>query len=359
MTQVEQAIATLLYDHPVVIVPGLGAFMCQPESAKVNVITNQFEKPSATLSFDPHQREENDLVAGYLMAQDDITHDEARQRISEFVLDCFAKLKNGDTVNIPDVGSLSFVERLVVAFTPVDSNDFNGDAFGLEDFQPEMIYASGNQDDWKQQVTQQIKDLNTPMTVDISHDDDKRGRGWIWLLLLLLIAGGVALWYFKFRPLLPPEKPEDIDTVKVTDTTVVPLDTVNQPLDTLGVLPDSLRQESDSVEQQPIDTVVEPVAPVEPEKPSGNSSQSVEPVEIVKPSPEIKAFIVGGCFSVEQNALNMVNATREQGCTEAFVMKRGSMYYVCYGGYATTADAKRNLPEVLEKYNKKAWILTK
>ena len=111
------------------------------------------------------------------------------------------------------------------------------------------------------------------------------------------------------------------------------------PLDTLAPVADTIE-----VEPTPSDTVVEPV-----EEPF------IEPVEVVEP----KAYIVGGCFSIEQNALNMVEETKEKGCSSAFVMKRGSMYYVCYGGYATTAEAKAELPGVLKQYNSKAWILTK
>ena len=82
-------------------------------------------------------------------------------------------------------------------------------------------------------------------------------------------------------------------------------------------------------------------------------------MEVVKPEPTSKAFIVGGCFEVERNALNMTVEAREQGCAEAFVMKRGSRYFVCYGQYPGTAEAKAALPEVLKNHNSKAWILTK
>lgn len=341
MTYVANAISALLYDHNVVIVPGLGAFECQAEGAKVNVITNQFEKPSATLSFDSQRREENDLIVEYLMAHDGITEEEARQLVLAFVTESYVSLKEGDQVEIPQVGTLSFDGNQELVFTPVESNDFNNDAFGLEDLQPQPIYSAGNQNDWKAQVSQQLKDLNTPMTVDIKHDDDKPKRGWIWVLLPLLVIGGVALWYFMFRPVTPPPvdpvvidtiKPVEVDTMKEIDTLTMPLDTLVPEADTA------------LVEPTPSDTLVEPV-----EEPF------IEPVEVVKP----KVFIVGGCFSIEQNALNMVEETKEQGCTSAFVMKRGSMYYVCYGGFATTAEAKAVLPDVLKQYNSKAWILTK
>lgn len=337
MTYVANAISALLYDHDVVIVPGLGAFERHAQGAKVNVITNQFEKPTATLSFDPQRREENDLVADYLMTHDGISEEEARQLVLAFVTESYVSLKEGDQVEIPEVGTLSFNGNQELVFTPVASNDFNNDAFGLDDLQPQPIYSAGSQNNWKEQVSQQLKNLNTPVTVGIQHDGDKPKRGWIWVLILLLIAGGVALWYFKFRPVPPPPvDPVTLDTVKPVEIDAVEkMDTLTMPFDTLAPEADTVK-----VEPTPSDTIAEPF---------------VEPVEVVKP----KVFIVGGCFSIEQNALNMVEETKEQGCTSAFVMKRGSMYYVCYGGFATTAEAKAVLPEVLKQYNSKAWILTK
>jgi septal ring-binding cell division protein DamX len=55
----------------------------------------------------------------------------------------------------------------------------------------------------------------------------------------------------------------------------------------------------------------------------------------------------------------MTTEARQQGCNDAFTMKRGSKYYVCYGQYPSTADAKTALPEILKNFNDKAWILTK
>ena len=61
---------------------------------------------------------------------------------------------------------------------------------------------------------------------------------------------------------------------------------------------------------------------------------------------------------IVKNALNMAAEEKEKGFTDAFVMKRGSMYYVCYGQYATAQEAKAVLPEVW-KISPKAWILNK
>ncbi|MBO7083488.1 MAG: hypothetical protein J6W30_06555 [Bacteroidales bacterium] len=336
MIRVANAISALFYDHHVVIVPGLGAFLCQAEGAKVNVITNQFEKPTATLSFDPQRREDNDLIVDHLIALEGMDEAAARQLVVEFVTDCFAKLKAGETVNIPEVGELSLNGDQELVFSPVESNNFNGDAFGLEDLQPTPIHT-GNQSNWKEQVSQQIKDLNTPMTVDIKHDDDHHGKWWIWLLLLLLIAGGVALWYFYFRSVEPEPEPKPI-----VPTVVVEKDTLETTRDTIEVLNDTLEISMDTVEAPLVDTVEEPLPPV----------------EVVVPPADKKVFIIGGCFSVELNAAKMADEEKEKGFADVFVMKRGSMFYVCYGQYATTQEAKADLPRVWQTCPK-AWILNK
>ena len=239
-------------------------------------------------------------------------------------------------MNIPEVGELSLNGDQELVFSPVESNNFNGDAFGLEDLQPTPIHT-GNQSNWKEQVSQQIKDLNTPMTVDIKHDDDHHGKWWIWLLLLLLIAGGVALWYFYFRSVEPEPEPKPI-----VPTVVVEKDTLETTQDTVEVIKDTLEIFLDTIEAPLVDTVEEPLPPV----------------EVVVPPAEKKVFIIGGCFSVELNAAKMADEEKEKGFADVFVMKRGGMFYVCYGQYATTQEAKADLPRVWQTCPK-AWILNK
>ena len=336
MNTIYNAIAALLYDHETVIVPGLGAFLRHAEGAKVNVITNQFEKPSSTLSFNPQQREENDLLVRYLENQEGLAEDEAKQELAMFVSDCFAKIRAGGTMEIPEVGTLSFNSNQELVFEAADTSNFNGDAFGLSDLSPSPVFGSERQEDWREQVKRQIKDQNTPMTVELLKEEgdkhkERRG-GWIWWLLLLLAAAGAALWYFKFRPMMSepvPTKPFGTMVVKPNPVPIAP-DTLAIPSDSLEIL----------------DTVPIPVS-------------EVAPLEVIVPPDTAKVFIVGGCFSVEQNALNMAETVREQGCADAFVMRWGTMYYVCYGHFPTMEDAKAALGAVLENYNKKAWILKK
>ena len=318
-----QAIIALLYDHDTVIVPALGAFVRHDESAQVNVITNEFQKPSSTLEFDPDQREENPLIIEYLMQHENLSDEEARQQIAAFVADCYAKMREGETVTLEGLGTLRLNGLQEPEFEPEASTDFNPDAFGLDDLEVAPVFSAEPTPN---------DPVNHPVELARGglgpQEEPRRKTWWIWVLLAL-VAVGVALWYFMFRPVKPepPVVQPPIDSITVTDT-LKPITN-----DTLTVV------------EPPVDTVTveEPKAPT----------------ETVKPQPESKAFIVGGCFSVEQNALNMAMEAYEQGCQEAFVMKRGSKFFVCYGQYPTTAEAKEALPEILQNYNQKAWILVK
>lgn len=335
MTTIPSAIVSLLYDHDTVIVPGLGAFVRHDQSAHVNVITNEFRRPSSTLSFDPQQREENNLISDYLMVCDSRDEEEARTAIAGFVSECFTHLKDEGSVTLPELGTLTMDEQHSLVFEPVDTN-FNGDAFGLEDLQPQPVFGVRSEElGARSEETPRIpKDSSTDREVTgntspaqgnvlggvRSEDpsDKKHSFWWLWLLLLLLAAAGVALWYFNYfknRPV--PTKPWPVPSLQLPE-----------------------RQHFTITEKPAMFT-----------KP--------EPLQVVVPDATSKVFIVGGCFAMEPNALSMAEEARRNGCADVFVMKRGSKYFVCYGQYPNTAEAKAAMPYALAHYNSKAWILIK
>lgn len=348
-----QAIVALLYDHDTVIVPALGAFVRHDESAQVNVITNEFQKPSSTLSFDSNQREENLLIIEYLMQHENLSDEEARQQIAVFVADCYSQMRESGTVFLEGLGTLSFNNLQELVFEPEPAADFNSDAFGLTDLDVTPVYREPDTSLREETMTQ---------SEEASNHGKRSNLNRLWILMILLLLGAAALWYFKFRPIKPePQPPTPIDTVTVMDTLKPVQETLVPPIDTMAI--DTLVSQIDTIVHQ-IDTLVAEINIIEEtdstlSKPEPIINEAIPPTEVVKPQSESKAFIVGGCFSMEQNALNMAMDAYEKGCTEAFVMKRGTKYFVCYGQYPTTAEAKEALPGILQNYNQKAWILVK
>ena len=103
-------------------------------------------------------------------------------------------------------------------------------------------------------------------------------------------------------------------------------------LDIVGVLPDTLIDVPQEllVEQEPV---------------------AETPVE------KAKIFIVGGCFSSEENANKLVISLKDRGYESAFVKQRGKLWDVYYGKYQTMEEAKLALKEIKENSDSKAWIM--
>lgn len=375
MNRICNAISQLLYEHDKVIVPGLGAFLRRDEGAQVNIVTNTFVKPSSVLVFDAQQREDNDLIASFLTANEGMAEEEARQLLAQFVSDCFADLKTGKEVHLTGVGTLTMGSQQQWIFQSDPDIDYNTDAFGLSDFSVTPVFTSGKQDDWKAQVAQQIKDKNTPMTVDSKRvrrnfemENDapqprRRGRGVLFTLLGLLLLAGifVLLSYLKLIPVTLPffEEPKPM---VVYHTPGKPIDpelqqqlfayyTYEAPAPETAAAEIAVDTTAVEAEQIPAEEVMP-----EPAKPE-TTAPSVDSYRFDPPETS-KVFIIGGCYSMEENAVTQIKTVREQGFANAFVMKRASKYYVCYGHFATAEDAKEELAKV-RPYNAKAWLLTK
>jgi hypothetical protein len=363
MISIAEAISDLLFVRDTVVVPGLGAFVKKPISAKVNPVANYFAMPSSEITFDAHLREDNDLVINYISEKNEIPEDEARRLLTMFVSDCFNNLKTGKKVVLKDIGSLSFDWADDLAFEPSNTLNYNADAFGLDDFSPVPVVISKSKDVIKAEIEQQQRDKNTPVTVDEKavHEEDeepKRHFGWLWILLgLLLLAGvGYGLHYFKIIDLNPmkvrTEKPTEIEPwtvtfpsdVKTWRTEVIEpqvVDTVLKTNEIEEILPAEEKQEKVVQEPEPEEAVQEPEVIQEP-----------EPVK-----PEANIRIIAGCFAQEENAVRLANALKDKGYKNAFVEKRSNKWFVAFGRYATDEEATAALREIRATGEDKAWIL--
>ena len=342
MISITEAISDLLFVRDTVVVPGLGAFVKKPTSAKVNPVANYFAMPSAIIEFDANLREDNELLVRYLSEKNEIPEDEAKKLLAMFVSDCFITLKNKKKVVLNSIGTLSYDWADDLIFEPDASVNYNSDAFGLCDFSPEPVLRSKTKEEIKAEIEQQQKDKNTPVTVDEKavheqdgEEDDEneepRRLGWLWALLGLLLAAAVlfGLQYFKvvdFKQWFErPEEPQETMPWNVTYPSVV------KPWPKQTAAPEAG------------DTLVEKAKEVQ------------ESTETVNPEANIR--IIAGCFGQEENADRLVNSLKDKGYTSAFYELRNGKWFVSFGRYATKEEAKAVLREIRANTEYKAWIL--
>ena len=369
MISIAEAISDLLFVRDTVVVPGLGAFVKKPVSAKVNPVANYFAMPSSEIVFDANLREDNELVVNYISEKNDVPKEEAQKLLSMFVSDCFNSLKQGKKVVLNQLGTLSYDWASDLVFEQDKAVNYNADAFGLCDFTPEPVLRSKTKDEIKTEIEQQQKDKNTPMSVDEKavherdkHDEDdepRRGWGWLWVLLGLLLVAGVVygLYYFKVirlpwqqevRPIVTEPKTYTLPTYQKTWEWKEPVDqdTIVQP--TTQAIEQPVEQPAEQHIKQPV------AQPVEQSK--------EQPVEQPKEQPEAtqteaNILIIAGCFGQEENAIRLTNTLKEKGYAGAMYEKRYNLWHVSFGRYKTDEEAAEALREIRTTTDYKAWIL--
>ena len=403
MISIAEAISDLLFVRDTVVVPGLGAFVKKPVSAKVNPVANYFAMPSSEIVFDANLREDNDLVVNYMSEKNDLPKEEAQKLLSMFVSDCFNSLKQGKKVALNQIGTLSYDWAGDLVLAQDKTVNYNADTFGLCDFTPEPVLRSKTKDEIKTEIEQQQKDKNTPMSVDEKavhkqdeedEDDSRRGLGWLWILLGLLLVAGVVygLYYFKVirlpwqkevRPVVTEPKTYTLPFYQKTwewkepvaqDTTQVVGDTVKTPAEQPPVEKTIEHPAAQSVTQPVEQPKTQPVEqpktqPVEQPKTQPVEQPKTQPIEQPKPQaveqPKVQPsatsakgniLIIGGCFGVEENAIKLTNTLKEKGYAGALYEMHYNMWYVSFGRYKTDEEAAAALREIRANTEYKAWI---
>ena len=386
MISIAEAISDLLFVRDTVVVPGLGAFVKKPVSAKVNPVANYFAMPSSEIVFDANLREDNELVVNYMSEKNDLPKEEAQKLLSMFVSDCFNSLKQGKKVVLNQIGTLSYDWAGDLVFNQDKTVNYNADTFGLCDFSPEPVLRSKTKDEIKTEIEQQQKDKNTPMSVDEKavhkqddedEDDYGRGLGWLWILLGLLLVAGVVYGLYYFKVIKLPWQQEQRPVVTEPKTYTLPFyqktwewkEPVAQ--DTVQVVSDTVKmtvekptaQPIEQPKTQPIEQTVEkpkeqpkaqPVQqPVEQPKSQPVEQSTVQPAAT---SAEGNILIIGGCFGVEENAIKLTNTLKEKGYAGALYEMHYNMWYVSFGRYKTDEEAAAALREIRANTEYKAWI---
>jgi cell division septation protein DedD len=387
MITIVEAISELLFVRDTVVVPGLGAFVKKPVSAKVNPVANYFAMPSSEIGFDANLREDNDLVVNYIAEKNDIPDDEARRLLAMFVSDCFSTMKQGKKVPLKQIGTLYYDWADDLVFEQDKTLNYNADSFGLSDFTPEPVLRSKTKDEIKAEIEQQQKDKNTPVTVDEKavhehdeddkdepFDDDKRGFGWLWIVLGVLLVAGIVygLDYFKVidvRSWLgkPSKRVIDIEPGKYQlPTYTVDWDAMLEEYERIWK-PAEIVEET-IAEETPVEMPTETVSETPSEAPT--ESPTVSPVETpaetpvavpteapVSVVPDANIRIIAGCFDQEENAVRLVNSLKSKGYQTAFYELRNKRWFVSFGRYATNEEATAALREIRANTEYKAWIL--
>lgn len=132
--QLDHYITDLLYRYECVIIPGLGAFLTQNQSAGIDAATHSFNPPSKRLSFNQQLQTNDGLLANYISVVDNCSYELGLEKIRAYTKHAKQELHLGNTFTIENIGSLSLNKQGAIVFEPKSTLNFLTDSFGLSSF---------------------------------------------------------------------------------------------------------------------------------------------------------------------------------------------------------------------------------
>ena len=388
MKTIIEAISELLYVRDSVSVPGLGTFVTRRVSSKRNAITHQLEPTRKEISFDALITEDNDILLKHICSTQHITYEEAEARLSQFVADCVKDIEAGKSVILDGIGTLSNNVFMELEFVQDMSVNYNPDAFGLSTIELKPVGVFGDREQKLKQIVEQQDPRNDiPDGVDITMDDDEDSsvvdrrrrcrRAFLWLtgvilLLAILVIALVSAMHRGYLDILPKSLLSSLNKIELlfrtNNSSDISIDTCAErgaetrrevEVDSVGlhsndnrhvaIINDTIIHDVDSVMSEEETILVGVVDTIE-------DTKIVDTLIVV----EKPYFVIGGCFSQEQNAMVLVSELQSKGYQGACVagQNKKGLWLVAYGSFETNDEAFKLLRSIRDT-DGNAWILKK
>lgn len=333
--KVDKHISDLLYEHNCVIVPELGGFVANYTPAKIHPVRHTFSPPSKSIIFNKNLKNNDGLLANYIVTLNKTNYSEALKYIEHFVSGLNEQLKKGAKVKIDEVGTLFLDLEKNIQFEP-DTSNFLLDAFGLSEFQSPAI----KRDTIGKRLEKEFKDRGA-VPAEKKKINIKRYVALAIAAPLIFAMTWIPLKTDLLKNInysdLNPFASKEMKIPEVKNNNSVKILPVNN--DTLAVKPvitDTLTPT--------VTTMIETV--------------KADTTAVVKNqiSLDLKFHIVAGCFQIEENAVNYVSTLQSQNLNAAIIGQNNKgLYVVSCGDFATRKDALSELDN-LRKLQPNAWL---
>ncbi len=181
-------IRNLLYNHEVVIIPGLGAFLTKYKPAEISTSDNSVTPPSKYIVFNCTLTVTDGVLANYIALQKTISIQEAELYIEREVALINKKLDAEETILLDGIGYLSKKDG-IIRFEKEQEANFFTDTFGLSKVEYKNVDLKPTSAHKREEV------VETPVK--------KKSNAWVYVLLVFIIFGGGIIYvYFSYPGLV-------------------------------------------------------------------------------------------------------------------------------------------------------------
>ena len=354
----------LLKDNECVIVPEFGAFISQRRSATIDYANHRFMPPYKELVFNNKLTNDDDLLLNYIMQKENISKDEALEKIQKFVNQSAAILDVNFELELEGLGKLRNFSGDYVFETKKDINIL-GDAFGLTSFNYQPIFRTETYQVIKEKIVVEQKQKNTEYSIAIDSVEEVASetpsrrkpslfRTFAYTTLAFLLIFIINWTTDKTDSQLASWNPFLYSSPNEFLIKVLEEQEVLEVAEVLDVAeePEVIEESEVAEEPEVVETVVETAPEVlNPSTPEVMNSSIPEVLN--------SYYIIGGSFQTEESAEKCVNILKKQGFENASSLEKNNKgnIRVYYESFAEKADALIRLDEIKRDYNESAWLL--
>ncbi len=317
-------IATILYEHNTVAIPGLGSFVSQYKSADIDQVQGKLHPPGRTVAFNPNLVGDDGLLTRHLQQLHGIGPAEAHHIVERYVGEVKEAIERREIVVFPEVGRLYQDYEKNLQFLP-DNTNFSLDAYGL----PVMeAYPVARPKATKQEQKQQ----------EMVKRDRAANKG-----LLAAILGGslviaAAVYFLFFYSGLPKD-----DTLQRVPTSRV------------NVSPSVRPAADDSLQKEDGDSLTD-AAPQEEAYDTEEPDDDFDTESATTAPGQRYMVIIIGAFGNKENVTRLVDEIFEAGY-EPYTEKSGPLTKVgIQKTYSNPAEIENTLMEVRNRFTSDAKV---
>lgn len=389
--RIAKYISNLLFEYECIVIPGLGGFITNELPAQINASQHSFSPPSKKIVFNVRLQTNDGMLVNHIADKEKISFTDARMRIENFVAKCHKALDNNKRIHFHKIGILFKENSGEILFEPDTSYNYLSHSYELTSFispaikrDPAFRIEKKFTDRKPKRKPQPEIEKEEPLVNQV-----KKPRYFtINVFGLIAILGIIALVVFNFGSIkkvynnyssvipLFYSTPNEYLIMnhgnKITNTTLQ-----QDQLNTSSSYPfansdsDNEIQTSSTDQDDFVEETIteEPVTNFDSE---GNQDDPVGNADDIKEenidddfsseSDMVPAgfYIIAGSFKDEGNASKFVSQLIDKNFDAAIIGRnKYGLYRVAYAGFATRAEAERQLAIIRKEINPSAWIFSK
>lgn len=328
--KLETYISELLYRHDCVIVPELGGFLTNYQSAHIHPVSHTMSPPRKSISFNVQLQNNDGLLANYISECEAISFAEAQAKIKHFVKSLQNDLTHKKEATIVKVGVLSRDLNGKITFEPDTSINYLLDSFGLESIQSPAVIRQTKALHLSKQVARGAKSIQKKRTF----------VNWKVAAVILPLIG--LSTYVSFQQEAVKDAYANyayLNPFKGKPAAVYVPRTISE-IHTKSIEVEELLETK--VEMPKVELNDKPV-----------KAETIIEANAVKMS----YHLIAGCFSSIENANSLVNILQSEGYESSMIGENeNGLFRVAFQSFITREDALIQMQKI-KNAGKSTWLL--